>query len=67
MAPYGPDVPENVITEANAIGAGIVDGSLHAFDGPIVDQDGTERIAAGSHASDEEMLKMDWYVEGVQA
>lgn len=67
MADYGPAVPEQVRIEADQVEAGIIDGTLHPFEGPVTDQSGTERIAAGAHASDEEMLTMDWYVEGVQA
>ncbi len=35
------------------------------FQGPLVDQDGTERYAAGVAMTDEEILAKDWHVEGV--
>ena len=35
------------------------------FTGPIVDQDGKERYAAGVVAPDKDLLGMNWYVKGV--
>ncbi len=67
IAPYGPRVPEEVRAEAEAVKQGIIDGTLHPFAGPIKDQAGKLRVPEGEHLSDEELLKMDWYVEGVQA
>ncbi|MEM8951201.1 MAG: BMP family ABC transporter substrate-binding protein [Pseudomonadota bacterium] len=66
MADYGEAVPAEVAAEADAIEAAIVDGSLHPFAGPINDQAGEEVVAEGEVISDEDLLKMDWYVEGVQ-
>ena len=34
--------------------------------GPIKDNDGKERLAAGKMITDDELSKMDYYVEGVQ-
>ena len=67
IAPYGPAVPENVKAEAEKVKEAIIAGTLHPFAGPIKDQKGEVKIEAGSHASDEVLAKMDWYVEGVQA
>ena len=66
MADYGEAVPADVIEAADAIETGIVDGSLHPFAGPINNQAGEEMVAEGEVISDEDLLKMDWYVEGVQ-
>lgn len=67
MSPYNAAVPEPVRAAADAVRDGIVAGTLHPFTGPIRDQKGEVRIAAGATASDEMMAKMDWYVEGVQS
>ncbi len=67
MAPYGPAVPDNVRQASEATRAGIVDGSLHTFAGPIRNQAGELKVAAGEHMSDGDMATMDWYVEGVEA
>jgi simple sugar transport system substrate-binding protein len=67
IAPYGPGVPDAVRAEADKVKAAIIAGTLHPFQGPIRDQKGEVKIPDGQHASDEQLLKMDWYVEGVQA
>ncbi len=67
MAPFGPGVPENVSKEAKSVEAGFIDGSLHAFTGPIVDQAGEERLAAGETMDDATLSTIDWYVAGVEA
>ena len=66
FAPYGDAVPENVRAAADAIKQGIVDGTLHPFDGPIVNQAGEQVIGEGEHLDDGVLLGMDWYVEGVE-
>ena len=66
LAPLNPVVPKDVGEWVAAQEAAIVSGELHPFQGPIKDQSGTERVAEGTAMSDEELLKMDWYVEGVQ-
>ncbi len=44
----------------------IVNGQLHPFDGPIVDQDGSQVLAKGAYLSDQELLRMDYFVSNVQ-
>jgi len=67
LSEYNKVIPANVVEAAEAVRKSITDGSLHPFTGPIKDQKGVEKYAAGATASDEEMLKMNWYVEGVQS
>ena len=67
MAPYNPVMGEEVIAAAEATRASIIDGTLHPFTGPIANQAGEIMIPEGETATDEALLKMDWYVEGVQA
>jgi simple sugar transport system substrate-binding protein len=43
----------------------MADGSLHAFAGPVVDQDGNTVVAAGSNMTDEQLSSMNYYLEGV--
>ncbi|MCP5150269.1 MAG: BMP family ABC transporter substrate-binding protein [Ectothiorhodospiraceae bacterium] len=66
MAPYNEALAADVVAAARAAEAAIRDGSLHPFQGPIRDQAGKEVVAAGATVGDEDLLKMDWYVEGVQ-
>ncbi|KAA0968636.1 BMP family ABC transporter substrate-binding protein [Aureimonas fodinaquatilis] len=66
MAPFNPKMPEDVKEAAQKIVDGTVDGSYHVFTGPINDQSGAEKIPAGTVVPDADLLKMDWYVEGVR-
>lgn len=67
IAPYGPDVPEPVRVDAQTVKAAIIDGTLHPFTGPITSNKGEQKVAGGQKLSDEELAKIDWYVQGVQA
>jgi len=67
MAPYGPGVTDAARAAADATKAGIIAGTLHPFIGPVTDNKGTVRIAAGVKPSDADLFKQDWYVAGVQA
>jgi simple sugar transport system substrate-binding protein len=67
MAPYGPAMSDNARKAAEATVAGLMDGSLHTFAGPIKNQAGEVKVAAGQSMSDGDMSQMDWYVEGVEA
>lgn len=66
LAPYNPAIPADVVTLADQIKADIVSGKRHSFQGPVKDQSGKVVIPEGKTATDEQILKMDWYVEGVQ-
>ena len=66
MAPYGDAVPEDVRAAADAVVAGITDGSLHPFQGPINNQAGELVVAEGETLDDGTLLGMNYYVEGVQ-
>lgn len=66
MAPFNEAIPAGVQDEARAIEAQIRSGELHPFTGPIMDQEGELRVKDGEVLSDDVLLSMDWYVEGVQ-
>jgi simple sugar transport system substrate-binding protein len=66
MGPFGKTVPNDVRDMMKKAEAGIASGKLHPFVGPVKDNDGKERIAAGQTLGDEALSKMDYYVEGVQ-
>lgn len=58
-------VPENVRMEALAMRDAIAAGEYHPFTGPLNKQDGTPWLAEGEVASDEDLLGMTFYVEGI--
>lgn len=66
MAPYGDAVPADVREMADKIQASIVDGSFHAFQGPIKNQAGEVVVKEGETIPDGDLAKMNWYVEGVE-
>lgn len=63
---YSADVPDDVRAAADVVRDGIVDGSLHPFQGPILSQTGEELLADGEVYDDNTLLGMNFYVEGVQ-
>ncbi|MFV0349372.1 MAG: BMP family ABC transporter substrate-binding protein [Halodesulfovibrio sp.] len=65
LAPYSDLVPQDVRALVDARKAEIKDGKYKVFTGPIKDQSGKERIAAGNVAPDDMLLGMTWFVEGV--
>jgi len=65
MAPFGPNVPQEVQDQVNQALAGIEAGTTVVFAGPIVDQEGTIRVAEGEVLSEEDMGSVDWFVKGV--
>jgi basic membrane protein A and related proteins len=65
LAPFGDRVPEDVRGEIEARQAEITAGDFAPFTGPINDQDGAERVADGEQMTLEELLSIDFFVEGV--
>ncbi|CAB3680348.1 BMP family ABC transporter substrate-binding protein [Paraburkholderia rhynchosiae] len=43
----------------------IVSGKFNPFAGPIMDQSGAVKVAAGKSLSDPELLRLNWFVQGV--
>ena len=64
MSPYT-NMSADVAKAAEEIQAKISSGEFHPFTGPISDQDGKERYAAGVVAPDGDLLGMNWYVKGI--
>ncbi len=65
LAPFGPMVPENIKGLVLERRAAIESGRAPVFAGPIADQNGKIRIAAGEIPSDEALLSMTWFVKGI--
>jgi basic membrane protein A and related proteins len=58
-------VPADVKAEAEGMIAAITDGSYHPFTGPINKQDGSVFLAEGEVATDEQLVGMNFYLEGM--
>ncbi|MBU1228724.1 MAG: BMP family ABC transporter substrate-binding protein [Proteobacteria bacterium] len=65
IAPFGPMVPKALQDKVLAQKALFVKGEDKVFVGPIKDQGGQVKIAAGVKAEDKDLLGMTWFVEGV--
>jgi basic membrane protein A len=65
LTDFSPLVPDEVREVVNEREEAILSGEWDVFCGPINDQEGELAIAEGECLSDEEMLNMMWFVEGV--
>ncbi|MFP5372944.1 MAG: BMP family ABC transporter substrate-binding protein [Actinomycetes bacterium] len=61
---FGPAVDEETQGLIDEARQRFIDGGS-PFAGPVVDQDGTERVAAGQQPTYEEVETMDYFVQGV--
>ncbi len=66
IAPFSDAVPTEVAAEAGRVSAGYADGSLDVFAGPIHDQSGVLRVAEGDSLGQDELARMDWFVQGIE-
>ncbi len=62
---FGPKVPKKVQDEVLARQKQIGEGKLHPFTGPIVDNEGRPVLAKGRRLTDEQILQMNYLVQGV--
>ncbi len=58
-------VPADVKAEAEGMIAAITGGTYHPFTGPINKQDGSVFLAEGEVATDEQLVGMNFYLEGM--
>ncbi|MGB1027239.1 MAG: BMP family ABC transporter substrate-binding protein, partial [Rhodospirillaceae bacterium] len=66
IAPFSEKIPEDVRAQAAKARDDISAGTLHPFTGPINKQDGSVWLAEGETASEEDLLGMNFYVEGIE-
>jgi basic membrane protein A and related proteins len=65
LSPFGPVVADTLKNLVEQRKQDLMAGRFDVFWGPIKDQPGKLRIAAGEKPVDEILLGMDWFVEGV--
>lgn len=65
MAPIK-NVPDDVKAAGEKVIAGWKDGTYNVFEGPIKDQSGAIKVAEGKAMTDDEILGLNWLVEGVE-
>lgn len=65
LAPLLAAIPAPVVAAFEAKKSAIAGGSFTPFQGPIKDQSGAIRVAAGEAVAAAGLLSMNWYVDGV--
>jgi basic membrane lipoprotein Med (substrate-binding protein (PBP1-ABC) superfamily) len=65
LSPFGEFVPVDVSQLALDTVEGLRNNTIMPFTGPIMDQDGTVRIAEGESPSDAELQTIDYLLEGI--
>lgn len=66
MSPLNPVVPADAAKAYDAKLKVLSDGSFHPFQGPIKDQSGKVRVAAGAVMPMKELLSINYYVQGIE-
>jgi len=67
LMPLNKSVPADVARLFDEKKRDIVDGKLVPFAGPLKDNTGVVKVAAGSALSDAQLMAINWYVDGVDA
>ncbi len=66
LAPFNSSIPEDVRQKATKVREDITSGKLKPFTGPIKTREGKEIAKAGEEISDKDLLRMNYFVEGVE-
>jgi simple sugar transport system substrate-binding protein len=66
MSPLNAAVPADVAKLFEEKKAAIISGKLKPFQGPIKDQSGAIRVAAGAEMADKDVHALNFYVQGVE-
>jgi basic membrane lipoprotein Med (substrate-binding protein (PBP1-ABC) superfamily) len=65
VAPFGQAVPQDVQDLVLSLAEDMANFTLDPFAGPLIDQEGTVRVAEGETVPNEELGNFDWFVQGV--
>jgi basic membrane protein A and related proteins len=66
LTPLDASVPAEVVKIVEDKKQAIATGKLLPFAGPIQDNTGVVRLAAGAALTDQQLMSIDWYVAGVE-
>ena len=66
LTPLNKNVPGDVAKLVDDKKQAIVAGKLVPFGGPIKDNTGTVKVAPGAALTEQELMSINWYVEGVE-
>jgi basic membrane protein A len=65
IAPFGKSVDAATQAKINDKKAALIAGSFYEFTGPLKDQSGKVKVADGTKLTLDQILTMDWFVQGV--
>ncbi len=65
ITPWGQNVPQEARDAGDAAYNGLLAGDFTVYDGPLFDNEGTERVAEGESLTRRETYDVNWSVEGV--
>ena len=65
LAPLNKAIPADVQARIGQMEKKMTEGSMHAFAGPVIGQDGKTIVAAGQNMTDDQLNSMNFYVQGV--
>jgi len=65
LTPLNPSVPADVAKVFEAKKQAIIAGTLVPFAGPLKENTGAQKVAAGAAMTVDELVSINWYVEGV--
>ena len=65
LAPLNDAIPQELQARIREMEQQLVERKLHPFAGPVIDQSGKTIVPAGKNMSDEQLNKMNYYLQGV--
>jgi simple sugar transport system substrate-binding protein len=65
LAPMNDAIPEELQNRIRGMEKQLTERTLHPFAGPVIDQSGSTIVPAGKNMSDEQLNKMNYYLQGV--
>ncbi len=66
LTPLNASVPADVVQLVDERKRAIAGGKLNPFAGPLKDNSGALKVAAGTALNDQQLMSIDWYVEGIE-
>ncbi|MDH3387503.1 MAG: BMP family ABC transporter substrate-binding protein [Gammaproteobacteria bacterium] len=65
LAPMNKAIPEELQNRIRDLEKQLTERKLHPFAGPVIDQSGKTIVPAGKNMTDDELNKMNYYLQGV--
>ena len=66
LAPLNKSIPAEVVAVVNAKKKAIEDKKIDPFQGPMIDNTGVQKVAAGAILPFDQQMSLNWYVKGIE-